>query len=81
MPDDDADLLGEEVQLTFDSAGERAVVITVFDLAGNTDCTVWNVDVNAAPSTSGSGGLIAAGGLLVYRCRDGDASAASKWAC
>lgn len=66
VPDDDADLLGEEVQLTFDSAGERAVVITVFDPAGNTDRTVWNVDVNAAPSTSGSGGLIAAGvGLLV----------------
>ena len=66
VPDDDADLLGEEVQLTFDSAGERAVVITVFDPAGNTDRTVWNVDVISAPSTSGSGGLIAAGmGLLV----------------
>ena len=66
VPDDDADLLGEEVQLTFDSAGERAVVITVFDPAGNTDRTVWNVNVNAAQSTSGSGGLIAASvGLLV----------------
>ena len=34
VPDDDADLLGEEVQLIFDSAGERAVVITVFDPCG-----------------------------------------------
>lgn len=66
VPDDDADLLGEEVQLRFDSTGERAVVITVFDPAGNTDRTVWNLEVNAAPSTSTSGGLIAAGvGLLV----------------
>ena len=42
------------------------MVITVFDPAGNTDRTVWNLEVNAAPSTSTSGGLIAAGvGLLV----------------
>ena len=66
VPDDDADFLGEEAQLTFDSVGERAVVITVFDPAGNTDRAVWNVEVSAAPSTSGSGGFIAAGvGLLV----------------
>ena len=66
VPDDDADFLGEEAQLTFDSVGERAVVITVFDPAGNTDRAVWNVEVSAAPSASGSGGFIAAGvGLLV----------------
>ena len=66
VPDDDADFLGEEAQLTFDSVGERAVVITVFDPAGNTDRAVWNVEVSAALSTSGLGGFIAAGvGLLV----------------
>ena len=54
------------------------MVITVFDPAGNTDRTVWNVDVNAAQSTSGSGGLIAAGGFACRGgCDGGCASAAS----
>ena len=66
VPDDDPDLLGEEVQLTFDEAGERVVVITVFDPAGNSDRAVWNLEVEAAASTSSSGGAVVAGvGLLL----------------
>ncbi|HII97250.1 MAG TPA: hypothetical protein HA276_06125 [Candidatus Poseidoniaceae archaeon] len=66
VPDDDADLLGEEVQITFDAAGERVVVITVFDPAGNSDRAVWTVDVAAADTTSSSGMTLFAGlGLAV----------------
>lgn len=65
VPDDDADLLGEEVQVTFDTAGERVVVITVFDPAGNSDRAVWTFEVEAAPPSSSSGGAVLAGVVIV----------------
>ena len=66
VKDDDPDLLGEEVQITFDSAGEQVVVITVFDPAGNSDRSVWTVDVTSAGPSSSSGMTAVAGiGLLV----------------
>lgn len=65
VPDDDADLLGEEVQVSFDTAGERVVVITVFDPAGNSDRAVWTFDVEAAPSSSSNGGALLAGVVIV----------------
>ncbi len=65
VPDDDPDLIGEEVQLTLEDAGERVVVITVFDPAGNTDRAVWNIEVMAVDSTSSSSGFLVAGVGLV----------------
>ena len=65
VPDDDADLLGEEVQVSFDTAGERVVVITVFDVAGNSDRAVWTFDVEAASSSSSYGGGLLFGAAVV----------------
>ena len=65
VPDDDADLLGEEVQVSFDTGGERVVVITVFDPAGNSDRAVWTFDVEPAPPSSSSGGALLAGVAVV----------------
>ena len=65
VPDDDPDLIGEEVQLTLEDAGERVVVITVFDPAGNTDRAVWNIEVMAVDSTSSSSGFLVIGVGLV----------------
>ena len=66
-PRDDADLMGLNPKITFDQAGEQAVVVTVFDASNNSAAYAFSVAVKAAPEASVSMGpaLVLLGMLAV----------------
>ena len=74
---DDPDRVGLNPLISFDDAGLREIVITVFDASNNSDTHAFSVDVSAAPSTTPplAGGalvigvitLLVVGGLVGFR--------------
>ena len=58
-PTDDPDYIGSKVDLLFDSAGTKTVVVTVFDASNNTDSRTFSIVVDESVESSINFGLIA----------------------
>lgn len=58
-PTDDPDYIGSNVDLLFDSAGTKTVVVTVFDASNNTDSRTFTIVVDESVESSINFGLIA----------------------
>ena len=58
-PTDDPDYIGSKVDLLFDSAGTKTVVVTVFDASNNTDSLTFDIVVDESIESSINFGLIA----------------------
>lgn len=58
-PTDDPDYIGSSVDLLFDSAGTKTVIVTVFDASNNTDSRTFTIDVDESVESSLNFGLIA----------------------
>ena len=59
-PRDDPDLVGLSQRITFDTAGDQSIVITVFDASNNSDSYAFVVAVDEAETVGNSYGLLAA---------------------
>ena len=58
-PRDDPDYIGSNVDLLFDTAGTKTVVVTVFDASNNTDTRTFTIVVEESVESSTNFGLIA----------------------
>lgn len=58
-PRDDPDYIGANVDLLFDTAGTKTVVVTVFDASNNTDTRTFTIVVEESVESSTNFGLIA----------------------
>ena len=58
-PRDDPDYIGSNVDLLFDTAGTKTVVVTVFDASNNTDTRTFTIVVEESVASSTNFGLIA----------------------
>jgi len=58
-PTDDPDYIGPNVDLLFDTAGTKTVVVTVFDASNNTDTRTFTIVVEESVESSTNFGLIA----------------------
>jgi hypothetical protein len=58
-PTDDPDYIGPNVDLLFDTAGTKQVVVTVFDASNNTDTRTFTIVVEESVESSTNFGLIA----------------------
>lgn len=58
-PTDDPDYIGSNVDLLFDTAGTKTVVVTVFDASNNTDTRTFTIVVEESVESSTNFGLIA----------------------
>ena len=58
-PRDDPDYIGTNVDLLFDTAGTKTVVVTVFDASNNTDTRTFTIVVEESVESSTNFGLIA----------------------
>jgi hypothetical protein len=58
-PTDDPDYIGSNVDLLFDKAGTKRVVVTVFDASNNTDTRTFTIVVEESVESSTNFGLVA----------------------
>jgi hypothetical protein len=58
-PTDDPDYIGSNVDLLFDTAGTKTVVVTVFDASNNTDTRTFTIVVEESVESSTNFGLVA----------------------
>ena len=58
-PTDDPDYIGSKVDLLFDTAGTKTVVVTVFDASNNTDTRTFTIVVEESVESSTNFGLVA----------------------
>ena len=67
-PRDDPDLVGLAQPITFDTAGDQSIVVTVFDGSNNSNAYAFVVTVEAAPTSSNSyaGVVLMVAALLVF---------------
>ena len=57
-PTDDPDYIGSNVDLLFDTAGTKTVVVTVFDASNNTDTRTFTIVVEESVESSTNFGLV-----------------------
>ena len=58
-PTDDPDYIGSKVDLLFNTAGTKTVVVTVFDASNNTDTRTFTIVVEESVESSTNFGLVA----------------------